>query len=670
MKKTLTLILLSTIMFFGTLTTVYAEDDYARITELDYKAVVVDEENSHGKVVITERLTFDIHAASSYNLFWELWRVLPEEYVDGVKVDYKVNYVKEIKADGTEVTYAESPQLYWFDSDYIDVDGGLGPEKWFHSPGPYDDYYYFESLLFYVDGLYRETVVFEIQYEMNNASLRYNDASELYLALFSGEDTQHLKSLKAQILIPSDKMPRSGNYDAYTYGTNAESFDFVESDSLNPGFHTFAFELDESKLQFKKYNQYIEFALISYGEDKHIFTENASINDYYHSDMLQSIQKAQSDFEKLPLQAQNKKRNILIFSIGSGLAVFALAIFIHQSMKKRNPLYKPSQDILYFRDIPSELDANFARRLVFSKSQKTDDTGDGYSAALLSLAYKDYLELERIRPEKNWSQKNTKIVIQSQTFENKKALTEIEQRYFQLILRHVKDNEISLDTFQDKVSNDYEYTESFLNSVKSSLNKYGVEHAYFQKANYKKPRNSLQGYALAFVIVGILVTILGNLSIYNTRVGWAYGGYFYLGGAFMIAALYLLVVSRKFILLTQFGEDEYAKWYGLYHFLDSETLMKERDVLDLVIWEQYLIYATAFGISDKVIKALKVRVPEEVLRNSTILYNPMFRSRAFYHTSSRSFHSATRTASFTSRSGGHGGFGGGGRGGGGGGGGH
>ena len=49
------------------------------------------------KVLITEKLTFDIHAASRSNLFWELWRDLPEDEVDGLKVDYDVNYVKEIK---------------------------------------------------------------------------------------------------------------------------------------------------------------------------------------------------------------------------------------------------------------------------------------------------------------------------------------------------------------------------------------------------------------------------------------------------------------------------------------------------------------------------------------------------------------------------------------------
>ena len=47
-------------------------NDYARITELDYRAEVVDEPDEETYVHVTERITFDIHAASRDNGFWEL----------------------------------------------------------------------------------------------------------------------------------------------------------------------------------------------------------------------------------------------------------------------------------------------------------------------------------------------------------------------------------------------------------------------------------------------------------------------------------------------------------------------------------------------------------------------------------------------------------------------
>ena len=100
--------------------------------------------------------------------------------------------------------------------------------------------------------------------------------------------------------------------------------------------------------------------------------------------------------------------------------------------------------------------------------------------------------------------------------------------------------------------------------------------------------------------------------------------------------------------------------------------MNERTVVELPLWEQYLVYATAFGISDKVIKALKIRCPEA--SSSPVLSNSYYRSNHFY-SSNRSFRRSVRRTSHIHRSGGYGGggyggYGGGGRGGGGGGGGH
>ena len=239
------------IPFIPSLFTAFTESqmnpfDYARITDVDYKAVVLDEPGSEGSVLITERLTYDIHAASRLNTFWELWRDLPEDFIDGVKVDYKVHSVKQILEDGTEIVYEESDRLYWEDEDYVRSNKIYGPGKWFHSPGPYnEDYRDYECVFFYIDGVYREKMVFEVTYEMHNAALKYNDCSDLYLALYSEDTINHLKSYHGEILFPEKDMPSPGNYWVTTYGTKANSFPVEESATKNPGYYTFYFDLDE-----------------------------------------------------------------------------------------------------------------------------------------------------------------------------------------------------------------------------------------------------------------------------------------------------------------------------------------------------------------------------------------------------------------------------------------
>ena len=663
-------------------------NDYARITDVEYKAVVVDEPDSEGKVVITERLTFDIHAASKNNLFWELWRDLPEDYVDGVKVDYTVNSVKQIMPDGTEIIYEESPKLYWDDEDYLPTNYMYGPEKWYHSEGPYDEYYeQYECVFFYVDGLYREEVVFEIEYEMHNAALRYKDCSDLYLALYSGNTIKYLESFKAEILFPNEDMPSKGNYKVFTYGTDAHDFPVKESATANPGYYTFSFELDEEDLKFSPYNEYIEFDLVSYGEDRHIFTEYAPYNDYYWDSVLGEIYTEQRAYAFLPLAFLIAKTVILILSLVAVTFILLDAFTYKGRMKKKHYFFTPTVDLDYFREIPSDLDPNFASALVFSKHKAPKDDSGVYSAILLSLARKEYIEL------KEYANNNVVItitkplysapqptiipgqesfattIIPDIPYKQYEPLTPCEEYYFNLLVRHSNGTPILMSQFQTRVSSDYQYTDSFVRNMDKSIVNIGVRNGYLQKADFTEPRKKANSHGTLLLVLGIIFITIVNIICYQTRIDLAFGAFFYLGLACLFSGIYIKIQSKQLVLLTQFGEDEYEKWRGLYNFLNSDTLIHERTYVELPVWEKYLIYATAFGLSEKVIKAISIRCPEAA--SSQILSNNYYRSGRI-HRSSRSFRSAVRSGSSTARSGGGGGFGygGGGRGGGGGGGGH
>ena len=57
-----------------------------------------------------------------------------EEKLDGLEVDYKVNYVKQINNNGTEKVFVPSDFLLWEDSDFVN-----NPYTWYHSQGPYNE---------------------------------------------------------------------------------------------------------------------------------------------------------------------------------------------------------------------------------------------------------------------------------------------------------------------------------------------------------------------------------------------------------------------------------------------------------------------------------------------------------------------------------------------------
>ena len=688
--------------------------DYARIVEVDYRAVVVDEPGSYGKVIVTERLTFDIRAASRNNLFWELWRDLPEETIDGVRVTYNVLSVKQIFDDGrAPVVFTEAPQLYWDDYDYVDTHGGLGPGKWFHSQGPYSEARrQYECVLFYVDGLYRETVIFEIEYAMFNAAMRWADSSELYLTMYSDDTTVFLRSFKGQVLFPQEIMPREEYFEAYTFGTNSNGFPFYESTTVNPGYNTFYFELNSSQLRFRPYNRYIEFILFTFGEDRHIFTQFASENRYFDYNALPEIRYELESYLALPGRFIIARTVVLI--VMSSLAALTVwtAMGLDKKMKKKHIFYTPENSPKFFRDIPGDLDPNFASVLVFCKHKKTDDVQDGYAAVLLDLVRKGYIELEKVSNTHDWNPGNSRIIIKNDpetpasfcescgrpatatetscaacgtqvniglVTAQLEPLTQSEELYFESIKRfsaYFQAQNFTLLSLQQMMGKDTAYSDYFINTKRLIVQRIGTIGGYFQKSGYKEPGLKVKKNAITLCVFGALIAIFANLISYQTRLGFAYGAFFILGLAMIAAAVYRIWLSKNYFLLTQYGEEEYAKWRGLYNFLNSKTLMSERTVLELSIWEKYLVYATAFGISNKVIKAIELRCSQSGMSSSPVFRNNYYRSRGFYR-SSRSFSSATRSASRSFRSSGGGGgggsgggFGGGGRGGGGGGGGH
>jgi hypothetical protein len=507
--------------FLGSLSSYDSEEstgpnDWVHITDMDYKAVVVDEPDSEGKIVVTERITFDIHAASRSNGFWELWRDLCEDTIDGLRVHYKVNSVKQIMPNGEVVVWEESDKLYWDDYDYVSYNPNYGPGKWYHSEGPYNEYRrQYECLMFYIDNVYRDTMTFEIEYEMYNAAFRYNDCSELYVAMVSDGELNQLESFKGEFLIPDKDMPAEGDYRVTTYGTDNYSFEVEKSTTKNPGYTTFSFDLDEDDLKFSNWSNYLEFDIVTYGDSKHAFTDYAPDNIYSDDDVLDEIFEEQEYYLSAPARYKSIKTTIFICCGVLATLIALLGFTKPKRFKKKYQIDYNKYEKETFRDIPSDLDPKFAAALVKCKDKKPEDDAGVYSALLLSLARKGYIKLQDIPsgdvlillndedPTKGLdnttstyesilsytqfdageqfnilhdTDKATPLrtftwdnepVLQTETdrpIGSREPLTWSEAQYLSLIKRHA-DKSISMEILQAKVLNDYDFTANFADNV-------------------------------------------------------------------------------------------------------------------------------------------------------------------------------------------------------------
>ena len=65
--------------------------------------------------------------------------------------------------------------------------------------------------------------------------------------------------------------------------------------------------------------------------------------------------------------------------------------------------------------------------------------------------------------------------------------------------------------------------------------------------------------------------------------------------------------------LNEKGVKELSEVYGLRKFLDEFTLINERGVMEGIIWEDLMVYATLFGIAKKVLSELKQVYPDKLV---------------------------------------------------------
>lgn len=156
----------------------------------------------------------------------------------------------------------------------------------------------------------------------------------------------------------------------------------------------------------------------------------------------------------------------------------------------------------------------------------------------------------------------------------------------------------------------------------------------------------------------IAIFILGWFFVLGTFFGGTIFNDYYLFMGFYIFTYIIIGILCRGALLTKFNGNyyiEYQKWRAFRRYLKNSFSIKTATHKTLVMWDEYLLYATALGVPKKVIEELKAN-------------NIITTKQADFYTGIVIGNSLGFTSAASSSGGGFGGAGGGGAGGGGGGG--
>jgi len=486
---------------------------------------------------------------------------------------------------------------------------------------------------------------YEISYTVKDAITKYNDYAELYWQ-FVGENFE-ISSTKVTgtIYLPSNV---SNKEDIKVWGHTKD---------LNGTIYA----TDTNKIEFQMDN----YRSGRYVEVRTLFPTSL-INTSGRTKNTEILQTAIAEETKWADKANaRRKRNeflekaIPIIILGTIIVVNLILIIVYikkaiKYSKKNKELkkYEPTTKLQYYRDLPDEqATPGEAVKILDMELDAFTPTNFGkiFSATMLNLALKGYIEIKQEKNERGKDIINIYILKQENT-----GLKPNEERILTFIRKAAKEkSELTLKELEKYIKNHPTGTECLLKLTYNDVKKQLIEQEIIDKQEekeYQKYKNKQTGY-----IVGIIFLL------------------FFTFIAFIIPAIILIIdavlcgkIAKKINVLTQKGVDQKEEWKGLKKYMEDFSMLDKREVPELVIWEKYLVFATAFGIADKVIKQLKIVYPnfEEITTGMNtysymyIMMNTNF-STSFSSAISTSINSSI-ASTYSSGSGGGGGFSGGG----------
>ena len=607
-KKIVILIFIVLVLLMQFSTYSNAVGSYLNLNALDFKATI----NPDGSMDVVETWDIDIRYT---NTLYKTFEMDEDKFSEITNVK-----VKEI-TDGTSKEFTDiNEEMYHVTKDcYYGLVNSKGKFEIAWGVGLDDTF---------------DRRTYEISYTVKDAIAKYNDYAELYWQ-FIGEDFEiDADEITGTIILPEDANDLD---DIKVWG---------HTENLNGEIYVTAL----NEITFEVNN----FISGRYVEVRSLFPKDmiTNTNRTYNEDRYEEVVKEETKWAN---QANARRqweeiKDDVIAGIFLLITVIVGIVFLIKTIKYVKKLksikkYKPEQELEYYRELPEKNTTPGEAVYILEEPYNsfTSKFGKIFSATILDLKLKGCLDL-RVEKEDKKKEKiyiiKVKRIDDSLKREQQAILNFISNAYKSKKEIEIKDLEKYITSHSSSVQKLIKQTEK---DIENELLKDG-KYTKTAKEEHKKYGNICGAY-----FFGVFITF-----------SWA----FPLAAILLINGILCLKIRKRINVLTQKGINEKEKWKGLKKYMEDFSLLNEKEVPAIEVWEHYLVYATAFGISAKVLKQLKTIYPniDELSSVNTSTYMYFMYHSNFSSSISRSVSSSMST-SYSSGTGGGGGFSGGGGGG-------
>ena len=450
-----------------------------------------------------------------------------------------------------------------------------------------------------------EKVAFRISYTLDRVAVMHNDVAELYWPFIGDGFIDHLENVDITVTLPG--ISSSENFRVWAHGPLYGDVEMTED-----GAHIHLDELDSGEVVDVR--MLFDTSLITDTSD----IKKSNENSFERIVGIEAERKEAAD--ALEAELLKKYNFVVISSIIMGVAVIGLTIFVYFKYGKTP---KSSYYSKYNREFIDDYGVE-----VIDYLMKRKITPNALSAAIMNLIYKKNISVKEITSDKK------KVKDYEFTLENMTNLSGNDILLVNFLFDTVgkgKVNEKSQKTFTTKELKAYasgtKTCETFIKRYtawKDAVLKAGEDEDFFESSNAPKMIGLIMLVLSIFLLMYIVVNQVDFWPSYLVIM------------LTVIFFIYTIAVYKK----TQKGSEHYARWKAFKNFLNDFGSFELKELPEIILWERYLVYATVFGLADKVEKSMNVYIQELDLSQMNVDYTPMF----FYINFSPILHSSINNA--------------------------
>lgn len=598
------------------------------LNSLDFNVQI----NSDGSMDVTEIWDIDIEDTNTLFKTFERDSSKYTAITDGK--------VSKINSDGTETEFIDANQYYYHvpTGEYYFLKRGSNYEVAWGTGHEYSS----------------GTEKYKISYHIEDAICIYNDCSEMYWQFVGSDFEIAAKKITGTIKLPEEV---ENIEDLRVWGHTPD---------LNGTINKTSNDTVEFTINNNKINKMVEVRIAM---PNGVVSSSGRVR---YTNKLQDIIDEETSWAN---EANSTRMTKIIIITVICLVIFGFLIYFlvrNILILKNTVAVVPSTHYDYYRDL-ARPDATPAEAAYIEENKysgfDTSEFGKIFSATLLSLSLKKAIKISQYTNQSgkedtlieiicndinNVTNKQDEILI----FEFIRNACNSKVRGLFGNNENTNSNQISFEELKKYISK----YQSKVVSLKSELDTYMksnlINRNILDKEGIKKRTSMFLSGCLSTFIIFFIFFFISNVNIITTAIDYIGIPYFIIliMIVFIIADIVIENKAKdKISVYTQQGVDEQDKWKAFKKYMEDFSLLKEKEIPDLVLWEKFLVYATAFGISEKVIKQLKIVYPDY----NTIDYNIYPSMYMCMNTDfNKSFNSISNSmsSSFSSGSGGGGGF--------------